>query len=58
MPSDNQRGDFEFEQERHRRRMVMMNEMGKINRAETRLYWCWAIAGTLGFVAFVMAIVF
>lgn len=50
--------DFEMAQERHRRQLMLMGEMGKVNRMEMRMYFLWATAGTLGVVALVMAMVF
>lgn len=49
------RADHEFDQERHQRRLKLMRMQGDLNRQESRLYWYWAIAITLGMLALLLA---
>jgi len=41
-------------QERHRRRVMLMRELGKTNRMEARMHVLWIVAAVLGVIAFVM----
>jgi len=43
-----------FEADRHRRRMMLMRELGKTNRMEARMHVLWIVAAVLGVIAFVM----
>lgn len=48
--------DFDAEQERHRRRMLLMSEMGKVNRLERRMYILYALAGALAGLAIILGL--
>jgi hypothetical protein len=43
--------DHEWEQERHRRRVLLMQEMGKADRLERRVFFGFVIAGVLTVLA-------
>lgn len=42
------------EDQRHRRRMMLMREMGKTNRMETRMHIAWGVAIFLALIAVVL----
>lgn len=41
--------------ERHRRRVLLMQMQGDTNKLETRMYICYAIAGVLAILALILS---
>ena len=39
--------DMKWHDEHHQRQMMLMREMGKVNRMETRMYMLWAVVAVL-----------
>ena len=47
----------EYQQARHERQMMLMREMGKINRQETCVYIMWGIAAACAIIALFLSAV-
>ena len=45
---------FDIEQERHRRRLMLMRMQGDTNRLERRMHIMWAVAAVLGGLALIL----
>lgn len=46
--------DRDWEQERHRRRLMLMRMQGETNRLETWMYTCFIVAGFLAVLALLL----